>query len=542
MPTPVDEYGTPISTKRPTRATTVDTSKSLAWGQLTSGIYDRIQTVITALASGDHGAIQSQQMMFLRMMELDERISAAYATRREALLQAEWGIARAETDESTEPKELIEEQLRRIRFSDLIEEMHPGIMTGVTVHENVYGADWGIAAVQKIPEWYYDWTGDELLLKQGGKVIHLEPNKYIRFVPSTHPGPRWRQGIMRTLAVLWCLKHAAMKDWAAFVEIFAIPLRVGRYPDDAKTEHIDALREGVKKVGTDAACVIPNSMDIDFPELKSQHIPGSVSVAEQYINFIDKAVTIRLLGSHLQTQSESGSGTLAGNAQERPTDWIVRGDSRRISSTIERDLFRPLVEWHLGGNAQVPRLVWPGLDDSIDQQARAKVFALAQEMGWTLSRDQVGKELQLQEPADEADELEAEELEVAEEPEVEGTELSHRGCQHAELSTQSMPAGSPHRGGEKAVLEAVPAVSDQVEQLNQLMARLVDDVLADQPGASDQERLEMVMQRFRLEAGDLDELIDEAGFNRAGFEEQVLGVLLAASVNGRKSVADEEDA
>jgi phage gp29-like protein len=537
MSTPVDEYGTPISTERPTRATTVDTSKSLAWGQLTSGIYDRIQTVITAMASGDHGAIQSQQMMFLRMMELDERISAAYATRREALLQSEWGIAPAETDESTEPKEFIEEQLRRIRFSDLIEEMHPGIMTGVTVHENVYGKDWSIAAVKKVPEWYYDWTGDELLLKQGGSIIHLEANKYIRFVPSTHPGPRWRQGIMRTLAVLWSLKHAAMKDWAAFVEVFAMPLRVGRFPDDAKTEHINALKEGVEKVGTDASCVIPASMDIEFIELMAQRTPGGVSVAEQYINFIDKAVTIRLLGSHLQTQSESGSGTLAGGAQERPTDWIVRGDSRRISSTIERDLFRPLVEWHLGGSAQVPRLVWPGLDDSIDQQARAKVFALAQEMGWTLSRDQVGKELQLIEPSGEEDELEVPEDEATE---TEGAELSHRGCQHAHLSTQSMPAGSPHRGGEKAVIAAVPAVSDQVEQLNQLMARLVDDVLADQPSASDQERLEMVMTRFRLEAGDLDELIDEAGFDRAGFEEQVLGVLLAAAVNGRKSVADEE--
>lgn len=531
-----DAYGTPESTgKRPQRRyVSVSSRKSRNYGSLISQSYDQLTTVIAHLRNGDMGALRDQKMMFLRMIELDERLSAVYSTRLEALLQSEYAFAPARGDTSDEPVAFVEEQVERVDLLRVISEQYGAVWHGSGLHEIEYARDWSLAGVHWVPEWYLDWTGDDLRILQGAKVIRLEPDKYIRTVITTHPGPLWRQGLMRTLSILWCIKHHAIKDWAAFNEVFGMPLRVGKYPTDANDKDVAALRTGLEDLGTDAAALIPDSMEIEFMELKAQNTSGTSTPIERSIAWIDKAYTIRALGSHLATESVQGSGTLAGSAQERPTDWIVRGDARRISAILQRDLFSPLVRFNLGPNAPVPRLAWPGLDDTVDQQQRGHVFARALSLGVPVSKRQVMEELQLREPEGDEDTLESlEEAPVLKDAGSDVTELSERS---------SLPLGSPHRAGEKIVRSAAGDVAQQLSQLDALVTHRIEDVLHQHADAPEAQQLEMVLARLRLDAGDLDQLISDAGIDRAELEESILEVLLAAAVNGRQSIKDEGEA
>jgi phage gp29-like protein len=354
----------------------------------------------------------------------------------------------------------------------------------------------------------------------------MEPNKFIRHSPRLKSGSPVRRGLMRSLAVYWCISHYAMEDWAGYSEVFGQPLRLGKFKPGTKPDDLAILFDALKNIGSDSSGMIPEDMSIEFPEPKSRTTGGgqTISPMEGIIAHIEKKMSIAVLGQNLTTQSESGSGTLAGGAQERVLRSITRADGRQLGVTLRRDLFRPLVGFRMGFDVALPYIKWD-LDDPVDQESRAKVFQGAQDLGMPISKAQVREELKLKEPADDDDLLEQQPSPDAGLPAVAHSALAAL----TQTNVGSKSVGSAMRANGKMAAEAGEAGKEAGQQIMELMGRL----------AGEANSLEELLTRIKIAAPDLEALLADAGIPMEEFEDLAARTQLTADFNGRTAVRAE---
>ena len=179
----------------------------------------------------------------------------------------------------------------------------------------------------------------------------LTPFKFIWHQYRARTGWANRAGLGRGLAWMWLFKNYAVRDWAAFCEIYGQPLRVGKYPVGASASDQDALLDAVTNIGSDAAAIIPESTIIDFVEAQKY---GSIEVYERFIKTCQHDITLAVLGQVLTSEAsgDGGSGSRAlGEVHADVRQDLTQADARSLDATINRDLIRPLILFNFGADA-----------------------------------------------------------------------------------------------------------------------------------------------------------------------------------------------
>ncbi len=548
MPRGSDTFGRELAESKPEQPTTVGQS-ARDWSSLISSTLD-ISTVLSYLSSAERGNLRYQMEMFDRMIERDPHLQAVLQTRRLALTQSEWSVQPVdETDtRAADAAEYVTEQLAGLDdFEDDVHALLDAVPKGISCVEIIYNPDWTLERLQEIPQKLLDWTEPELrVMADGTRPIEMVPNKFILHSPRIKPGSPLRRGLMRTLAVYWCISHFAMEDWAGYAEVFGSPIRVGKYPKSSLKQTRDILWEALQNIGTDAAGMIPDDMDIEFLEPTSRQIPGGVVPMATIIEHIERKMSISVLGQNLTTESQSGTGTLAGSAHERVRRDLTRADARQLATTLRRDLFRPLVGFKFGFDTPLPVLKW-ALDDPVDQTSRASVFKTAVEFGQPVSKAQVREELELWEPEDEDDVLMRQEPSS---PFEAGLSVQQRKVLNSKpelfyggmagggmadfLATKggALPPGSAMRANQRLATAAADEQADALDQVLTAIERLSESVNTP----------EEMLTRIKLMAPDLEDVLKSAGMSLEEFEDLCARSLMTADLNGRVAVGAERDA
>jgi phage gp29-like protein len=545
---PTDTFGRDVVEKKPKQPETVGQS-ARDWSSLISSSLD-VETVISYLSSAERGMLRYQMEMFDRMIERDPHLQAVLQTRRLALTQSEWSVLPGdETDtRAADAAEYTTEQLKNLDdFEDDVHALLDAVPKGISCCEIIYNRDWGLERLQEIPQKLLDWSDPELRVMADGVVpVEMAPNKFILHSPRIKPGSPLRRGLMRTLAVYWCISHFAMEDWAGYAEVFGSPIRVGKYPFGSLEAHRDILWEALQNIGTDAAGMIPDNMNIEFLEPMSRQIPGGSLPTQGIIDHIERKMSISVLGQNLTTESQSGTGTLAGGAHERVRRDLTRADARQLATTLRRDLFRPLVGFKFGFDTPLPVLKW-NLDDPVNQESRVNVFKTAIEMGQPVSKAQVREELELWEPEDEDDVLEK--SAPAPSPFEQEFSARQRGLITGDNSVtlyggatglpayfseagSTLPPGSAMRANQRL---ASAAAEDQADALDQVLSAI-------EKLAANAESLDGLLTRIKLMAPDIEDVLKRAGMSLEEFEDLCARSLVTADLNGRVAVGAEQDA
>ena len=528
MPRGTDQFGRVNEESKPEQPQTVGQS-ARDWSSLISSTLD-ISTVLTYLASAERGNIRYQMEMFDRMIERDPHLQAVLQTRRLALTQSEWSVLPVDETDSraADAAEYVTEQLSGLDdFDDDVHALLDAVPKGIACIEIVYTREWGLERLVEIPQKLLDWTKPEIqILADGIRPEPMTPNKFILHSPRIKPGSPLRRGLMRTLAVYWCISHYAMEDWAGYSEVFGSPIRIGKYPPNSQETSRDILWEALKNIGTDAAGMIPNDMVIEFSEPGSRSIPGGVIPMQTIIDHIERKTSIAVLGQVLTTDTKGGTGTYAAaNVHDRVRMDLIRADARQLATTFRRDLFRPLVGFKFGFDTPLPVLKW-NLDDPVNQESRATVFKTAVEFGQPVSKAQVREELELWEPEDEDDTLTK-----AAAPSPFGAEFSAAqrrvlesppemlfyggapggGMTDLVTNTTTLPPGSAMRANQKLAATAADAQADALDQVVTAIERLTESETVT--------TLEQLLTRTKLMAPDLEDVLERAGMSFEEFED-----------------------
>jgi phage gp29-like protein len=285
--------------------------------------------------------------------EKDLHYRAVLQTRKLAVAGLPWYVQPA--DESRAAKKaanLVRQVLEAIDLPDLLVQMLDAISKGYAVAEIVWATDgptWVPSAIlPREAHWFrFDSeTGRELRLDDGTPDgQELPPYKFLCHTPKVMSGIPLMGGLARSALWAWVFKSYALRDWAAFAELYGQPIRLGKYGPAATREDIAVLKRAVFELGSDAGAVIPESMALEIVESGAKS--ASADLYQRLIEYLDRQVSKAVLGQTLTTdQGASGSLAQAKVHDEVRAD-LMRADARALAATLKRDLIAPLIALNL---------------------------------------------------------------------------------------------------------------------------------------------------------------------------------------------------
>jgi phage gp29-like protein len=227
----------------------------------------------------------------------------------------------------------------------------------------------------------------------------LAPFKFITHITKAKAGLAIRGGLARIAIWVYLFKNYVLKDWVVFAEVYGQPMRLGKYGPGATENDKSALLRAVANIGTDAAAIIPESMAIEFVESKGGG-QKSHEMYQKFAEYLDKLLTIGILGQELTTQLPRGAGSrAAAEVHDVVRRDIATDDARRVGATITRDLVKPIVDLNRGPRRRYP-MVSIGFNERADLTELMAGLGPAVDRGMRVSERWLREQFGVPDPSD----------------------------------------------------------------------------------------------------------------------------------------------
>lgn len=320
----------------------------------------RLQAILVRAELGD---LISQLELADDIEERDGHVFAELSKRTGAISALEWDVHAPEN--ATPAEEAMTAELREWlqntpAFGDTLLAMMDAVLKGFAMHEMVWRPEslTGSRSGQRLcpgftfmPQRLFTTSGNrrELMLRsQRGATMAdpedqpalaaepLQPLAWLAHVHRSRTGYLTRNGLVRVLAWPYLFKNYSVRDLAEFLEIFGLPLRLGKYPAGASDREKQALLQAVVSIGHNAAGIIPQGMALEFQEA-AKGTEGPFTAMWDRMEAIESKV---ILGQTLTaSQGERGSQAL-GNVHNEVRMDIRNADARQVEATINAQLVR----------------------------------------------------------------------------------------------------------------------------------------------------------------------------------------------------------
>ncbi|MDR2864604.1 MAG: DUF935 domain-containing protein [Spirochaetaceae bacterium] len=338
-----------------------NSNRSLWSNNLVNGLTpERLAKILNDVRAGDIPDIYLEIAREIEQRDLHYR--SVLSTRKHAVEGLDMFVQAA--NENTEDKEIAEaveeDILKHSELMDLRKNALDALGKGFSVNEilwDIKGKRWKPQNfLFRDPRWFaYDKNSGALCLRepQGNALAPLEPYKFIVHEPNLLAGVQITSGLSFTALFYWLLKTYDVSSWAAFVDRFGYPIRIGKYGKKASEEDIKTLRHAVAAIGSDVGAVVPDSMVLDIIESKTTGVNSAVY--KEMAEWVNKEISKLVLG---QTASTDGTAGALGNqqGQEQVRQDICRADALQFDQTINRDIVIPYVKFNFGERDAYPRI------------------------------------------------------------------------------------------------------------------------------------------------------------------------------------------
>jgi len=225
----------------------------------------------------------------------------------------------------------------------------------------------------------------------------LPEAKFLRHMPRTKLGLPLRRGMARPAAWGYLIQQFTLQDWAAFSEVYGMPLRVGKYNASASPADKRTLLKAVASIANDAAAIIPQGMDIEFHEVNGTN---GAAVFSGLLDYIDKQISKLIVGQTMTSDDGSSLGQAKIHNEVRLD--ILRADCKQLASTINRDLIKPFVDMNFGVQDKYPLVELP-VPDPEDVKALADSLGILVPLGLRVKQTEIREKLGLSDPAKDDD-------------------------------------------------------------------------------------------------------------------------------------------
>lgn len=334
----------------------------------------------TLLQNADQGQLGAVADLYEEMEERDGHISAEMSKRKRAVASLDYSIEAPRNADASEKNNTawLSEVIQDIPdLEDVLLDMADAIGKGYALSEITWHRVQDVWLPRVIEQRPQNWfmtpvtNRNELrLIDVSGQGEPLRPFTWICHTHRAKSGYIARGALHRMLVWPFIFKNFAVRDLMEFLEIFGIPIRVGKYPAGATLEERNSLLSALVQMGHNAAGIMPDEMSVDFEEAAS----GSADAFMTMIDFCERTESKLILGATLTSQADRGSNTHAlGNVHNDVRLDLRNSDAKQLQATLKRDLIYPMLV--LNGRAPGNARRLPSLKFDIQQPEDLKAYA-----------------------------------------------------------------------------------------------------------------------------------------------------------------------
>ncbi|MEZ3140812.1 DUF935 family protein [Citrobacter braakii] len=322
--------------------------------------------LISILNEAETGNLTRQADLFSDMEEKDAHIFAEMQKRKRALLTIDYEVLPPlnATPKERANAQYLQELLTELDgFEDLLIDMLDAIGQGFSNTEikwKLYGKEWHPAEFNYRPQsWFTLDPNDQdrlLLRNNSGAGDKLQPFGWISHRHKSRSGYVARAGLLRTLAWPYLYRVSGTDALAEMLEIYGIPIRIGKYPSGTGKSEKAQLMRAVTEIGRYAGGIIPEEMQIEL----QQAAAGTHAPHLAIVEWAERSVSKAVLGGTLTTQADGKTSTNAlGKIHNEVRDDLLISDGKQTAITLRADLFYPLIVLNRDAAAdprRIPRL------------------------------------------------------------------------------------------------------------------------------------------------------------------------------------------
>lgn len=367
------------------------------------------------LDAAEQGDIVAQYELFEDMEEKDGHIMSEMGKRRRAVLGLDWDILPpdgATAKEKKAAKTLMDLMQGLDDFETTLFDVTDAIGKGFAALEfdgwHRLDGDWLPRDIIHRPQsWFQLVRGhkQELRLRGGMNGDPLQPFGWIVHTHKAKSGYLERSALMRVLVWPYLFKNYSVGDLAEFLEIYGIPMRVGKYPGGATEKEKLTLLRALAALGHNAAGIIPIGMELEFLNAAQ----GDPAAFELMIAWCERTQSKAILGGTLTSQADGKSSTNAlGNVHNEVRQELRDADALQIAKTLSRDLIYPIAvlnglvdDWR-----RCPRFTFI-TEEPEDLAAYAESLPKLVGMGFRIDRQWAQEKVGIPEPDSDSDILTA---------------------------------------------------------------------------------------------------------------------------------------
>lgn len=302
--------------------------------------------------SAEQGDIGEQHALFLDMEEQDSAILANLQTRKRAVLGVDWQIVPPNNATSAELAQLeaVEALFEQLdNFEDVLMDLMDAVGHGFSALEIQWQFDGNHWQPERFthrnPAWFLLDPYDNLLLKSPdfpmgaplqplGWVVHLHKSRGVQVA---------RSGLFRTLAWLYMFKHYSARDFAEFLELYGMPIRIGKYGAGTTAQERQTLLRALIDIGHNASGIMPDSMQIELHNA-AQNV-GTNNPFLQMVDWCEKSIARLILGQTLTSGADGKSSTNAlGNVHNEVRRDLLISDVKQLQQTITTQIILPFLQ------------------------------------------------------------------------------------------------------------------------------------------------------------------------------------------------------
>jgi phage gp29-like protein len=303
------------------------------------------------LLEAEQGNMAAQAELFMDMEEKDAHIAAELSKRKMAVKKLDWTLAppRNATDAEKNNTQILEDLIRdeldlgAIRM-DMLDAIGHGYACLELGWDRTTQGLWAPTQVEHRPPSWFTCPPDQrntLHLRDMGSSygVPLQPFGWIAHTHKSRSGYLSRTGLHRVLAWPYLYKNFSVRDLAEFLEIYGLPIRVGKYPPGASDkEKMDLLRT-VLSIGHNAAGIVPESMQLELQQVMAS---GSAESFKVMIDWCEASQSKAILGGTLTSSTGANGNRSLGDVHNEVRLDIRDDDATQLDQTLSAQLVYPI--------------------------------------------------------------------------------------------------------------------------------------------------------------------------------------------------------
>ena len=292
----------------------------------------------------------------LKIYDEIERDTHAYAVlqkRKFSLIARDWEVKPASDDANDgRASDLVERVFEDLNFDQLCLDLLDATLKGYAVSEIVWKRDGGSILPERIlahdqRRFTFDATFRPRLRTFEAPLdgIELPERKFIVHRFGARGNNPFGLGLGSKLFWPVLFKREGVAFWLTFLEKFASPTPVGKYPIGMLPEDQRKLLESLEEMRQASALVVPIGTDVTFLEATRA---GQVEYAD-WCKYWDTQISLCVFGSTLATQIDGQGSRAAAEVHKEAEEQIIDADADLLADTLGQTLITWLVDYNMPG-------------------------------------------------------------------------------------------------------------------------------------------------------------------------------------------------